>query len=50
MHNDSPRVRALPLLAHMQSQSVGEGARGGEPEVLPRATIPPTGFEPVLPA
>jgi hypothetical protein len=33
MHHELPRVRALPVLAHNELQSVGRGVRGGKPEV-----------------
>jgi len=31
MHEESSRVRALPVLAHPERPSVGEGVSGGEP-------------------
>ena len=38
MRVERARVRALPVLAHNEPPRVGEGAHGGEPEVLPRVT------------
>jgi len=41
MHSEPTRARASPVLAHTESQRVGEGARGGEPKVLPHAQVLP---------
>ena len=40
MRDESPRVPASPALAYRELQSVGRGAHGEEPEVLPRDKHP----------
>ena len=45
-HSESPRVTVYPALARNEVPRAGEGARGGEPEVLPHGLMRPGGFEP----